>query len=128
MNKTVVLVILLMVVSFGVAFLLSPRETNAPTDEPIEESQNEVGTFNEVGNIVKDNPGMEPGLWYVVYEQAGSPAVSKVLEFLPTSICVQNAGNNPCEPELFNQGNRVRVEGSLTNEDTVEVVRMEFVD
>lgn len=56
--------------------------------------------FAEDGNVVRDNPGQRPGVWYLVYEKPGQPGLSVELDLSRTVI-----------PSLV-QGQRVHVEGT----------------
>ncbi len=80
------------------------------TDTPPEEIN-----FNEEGNLIKNNPGFKPGVWFLVYEKAGSPALSVELLFEKIE-----------EPNLT-VGQRVYVEGIL-NGSVVSVTKLESID
>lgn len=58
-----------------------------------------VADFSADGNVVRNNPGLKPDVWYLVYEEPGVPARTVELEF--TEIAT---------PALA-QGQRVHVEG-----------------
>lgn len=74
----------------------------------------EENNFVKTGNLVKDNPGMEAGAWYLVYDMPGSPAVNKKLSFNEKSICFESCS------ELI-QGERVIIKG--IDRDGVVLVR-----
>lgn len=40
-----------------------------------------VVSFSETGNLVRDNPGAPPGVWQLVYEKPGAPALTVSLDF-----------------------------------------------
>lgn len=69
-------------------------------------------TFLETGNLLQNNPGMEPGVWYVLYEEPGQPAVSAALAFDAESRCISPAVQATCDPSTFLQGSRVTVAGT----------------
>jgi len=70
--------------------------------------------FSQDGNLVKNNPGSKPDTWYLVYDQAGSPAASKELSFssVPNSVEV---------------GMRAHVEGYATDQ-LVEVRKIDILN
>jgi hypothetical protein len=80
-------------------------------------------SFNRSGNLMKDNPGLAPGIWYLSYEEAGAPGLSIKLSFPEHAVCVATDGSS-CAIEDLAQGDRVRVMGD-TNGDTVMVRRVE---
>ncbi|MDD5145374.1 MAG: Gmad2 immunoglobulin-like domain-containing protein [Candidatus Pacebacteria bacterium] len=67
--------------------------------------------FSKTGNLVKDNPGFKPGVWYLVYEEPGMPALNAELKFSADSGC--NIGNNSksCHSVAFETGERVQISG-----------------
>jgi hypothetical protein len=93
-----------------------------------EEEVAEPQAFDKTGNIVKDNPGMEAGVWYLVYEEAGSPALNTMLQFSSLSVCVEGEESSTCEPDLLSQGDRVRVTGNETGGGAILVAGLEFID
>ena len=62
-----------------------------------------TSAFSAEGTVVKDNPGLRPGVWYLVYERPGAPALSVELDL--------NAVDVPYID--LRQGERVHVEGTL---------------
>lgn len=66
--------------------------------------------FVHEGNLVKDNPGLEPGVWYLSYEEPGSPGLSVPLLFDHDSRCGIEGMLQVCNIS-FDQGERVRIEG-----------------
>jgi len=79
--------------------------------------------FSRTGNLVIDNPGLEPGIWYLVYEAPGSPANSAKLSFDSKSVCRNQ--NNSCLDLVV--GEKVSVKG-IKDGDAVTVREMEFLD
>jgi len=68
--------------------------------------------FSEAGNIIgQDND------WQLVYEKPGQPALTADLEFGPQSSCFAGAdqGLRPCLPPFWSSGDRVKVEGQVTD-------------
>lgn len=80
-------------------------------------------SFNRSGNLMKDNPGLEPGVWYLSYETAGTPGLSAKLSFPEHATCTVTDGSS-CAIKELKQGDRVRVMGDM-NGDTVTVRRIE---
>ena len=74
-------------------------------------SNEETINFTQEGNLVKDNPGQEPGIWYLVYDRSGQPALSTQLQFDAQSQCHDGALNSSCDPSTFLQGMRAKVKG-----------------
>jgi hypothetical protein len=64
--------------------------------------------FQETGYLVKDNPGFKPNVWYLIYETAGSPALTQELNF----------DDEQGMPGLI-VGNRVTIDGVLNTDTNV---------
>lgn len=84
-------------------------------------------SFDGTGNIVRGNPGMEPGTWYLVYDEPGRPGVSVALQFASSSTCVVAGTTTPCTTYVFEQGQRVRVVG-IREGASIDVLRVEDVN
>jgi hypothetical protein len=68
----------------------------------------EENNFIKTGNLIKDNPGLESGTWYLVYELPGTPAINKKLSFDEKSVCFESC------TELI-QGEKVIIRGIESN-------------
>lgn len=79
------------------------------------------------GNLVINNPGMEKDVWHILYEERGSPALTKALQFSPQSVCAVGNENAACTPESLTVGTRVRILGTEIDADTISVVRLEIL-
>jgi hypothetical protein len=79
--------------------------------------------FEKTGNITKDNPGMETGIWNLIWEEPGAPALSVSLVFNENSICVKDDIEKPCVPDKFTQGARTKIIGK-NKEGVVSVNKM----
>jgi len=66
----------------------------------------EQTNFSETGNLVKDNPGLKPGVWYLVYEKPGSPALSTEIKFSEDSVCKIGTISQPCQQIALGNGDR----------------------
>jgi len=67
--------------------------------------------FSETGNLVKDNPGFKPGVWYLVYEKPGAPALNAELKFNEDSFCQVGSVSQSCQITPFEAGDRAQVTG-----------------
>jgi hypothetical protein len=69
-------------------------------------------TFRKMGVLVRDNPGLKPGVWYLVYDLPGAPGVTQELSFDSKSfLFVDDRSQNYAEGILSN-GLHVSVEGN----------------
>lgn len=59
--------------------------------------------FAHDGVVIKDNPGFKPGVWFLSYEEPGSPGLSVELDL----------NSVPAPYISLTQGERVHVEGTL---------------
>jgi hypothetical protein len=89
-------------------------------------------TFSKAGVVVQDNPGYEPGVPFLIYEEPGAPALTKKLLFIGESFCASRTGGLPClamshAPFIdVYLNNRVIVEGVLDG-DAVSVLAIRLV-
>lgn len=67
--------------------------------------------FSETGNLVKDNPGLKSGVWYLVYEKQGAPALYNELKFSLDSVCQIGSIFESCDSVVLEAGDRVEVVG-----------------
>ena len=82
-------------------------------------------SFQQVGNLIKDNPGLLPGVWYLSFDTPGKAGNSIPLTFSQTTHCTKKDGTL-CTTETFTQGVRVRILGDTT-EEGVTVRRIEII-
>lgn len=99
--KTIAGILLLPMLAIA-AWFLFPIQTvpHAPRPE----------MFRQVGNIVRNNPGLVPDTWYLVYEEPGASGRTQRLEFNGGSRCGSTEMLKICDI-TFQQGERVHVEG-----------------
>ncbi|MDD2274314.1 MAG: hypothetical protein PHI91_00145 [Candidatus Pacebacteria bacterium] len=71
----------------------------------VDSSEKENIDFIKTGNVVINNPGTEEDVWYLVYDEPGSPAKSVKLFFE--------------EVPNINIGDRVTVEGTIEGEKVI---------
>lgn len=107
-------ILLVPLIALGVLYISGERN-RAPT-----------GTFEAEGNLVKNNPGFAPDVWYLLYEKPGTPGLAVKLEFNPESTCLIHGVHARCDMS-FEQGERVRIEGKRYD-DTVLVDTLYFVE
>lgn len=83
--------------------------------------------FDETGNLVIDTPGLPAGVWHLVYEAPGAPALTAALEFTAQSRCLLPTGVAVACDEL-EVGMRARVEGQELPDGTVRVQRVHLIE
>lgn len=131
-TKIIIGVVAIILVVFSVARFISPEDTwicsnnqwikhgNPSSPQPAtgcgNNSGNIVVDFDEVGYFVKDNPGFKPGVWYLVYEKPGQPALYKELAFDSKSVCKFNDKQGACPDVLLPSSALTRVLGVTIGE------------
>lgn len=83
-------------------------------------------SFQQVGNLIKDNPGLLPGVWYISFDSPGAPAQAVALSFETPTLCTIAKDGTPCPTPILTAGVRVRILGNTAGE-TVTVRRMEII-
>ncbi len=79
----------------------------------------------QTGTLTRNDPGLTPGVWYVLYEEPGTPALTKRLSFDQNTVCIRNGQSGPCLRSIYEKGLRVTVRGS--DEDAgIHVQEMEI--
>lgn len=96
--------------------------TSSPTTQPT--ASPEPG-FDATGNLTRDNPGQPPGVWVLVYEAPGAPALTVELAFGDESECLSEGGAVPCEG--LSAGDRVRVVGAEVD-GVVRVLTLDVIE
>lgn len=79
--------------------------------------------FEETGTLTRNTPGLTPGVWYLLYEETGNPALTMRLSF-EDAECIVNGVRGACERSVFENGLSVTVRGDREN-DGVLVEEME---
>lgn len=116
MKRIIIGIILLVLVMLGLYFLYRydvinmPNGQNgiSPTSTPTTTS-----SFQGEGALVRNNPGLTPGIWYLVTDQPGAPGLSYELSFTTGSTCTIGSAKVDCLNMSAENGQRVRVEGEL---------------
>jgi len=86
--------VIVAVVGLGIGWYFYASQTSNPSKED---------GFVRDGVVIKDNPGFKPGVWFLSYEEPGSPGLSVELDL-----------NSVSAPYIsLMQGERVHVEGTL---------------
>ncbi|MDD5569259.1 MAG: hypothetical protein PHG23_02495 [Candidatus Pacebacteria bacterium] len=67
--------------------------------------------FSHTGNLVINNPGLEPGQWYFIYEAPGAPALKVKLSFSGSTACKNEMQQTLACSEIEVQGARVAIQG-----------------
>lgn len=109
MNSKITFIVFGALAALGLIIFFSVR-----TAPPANDQQNGMSTltFSETGNLVRNNPGMEANVWYLVYEKPGQPGLSMPLYFNQNSNCRTGTSTSPCDPSQLQQGTRAEVKGS----------------
>jgi hypothetical protein len=93
MNRYVIAAVGVVVLVFTAWYLYAPQ-TPAPAPED---------NFAHDGVVIKDNPGFKTSVWFLSYEEPGSPGLSVELDL----------NSVPAPYISLTQGQRVHVEGTL---------------
>jgi hypothetical protein len=120
-------VIVLAIILILSARIISPEDTwlcvkgewtkhgNPSSAKPLVGCGQEVAStavnFNETGHLVKDNPGLKPGVWFLVYEKPGVPALTTELSFDSGSKCKLNGTEGICPDVLLPGSALTKIEG-----------------
>jgi hypothetical protein len=135
MKKNTIIILAIVVVILGSLFVLrlvSPEDNwicvdnswvkhgNPSAPKPANGCGDSVAViaidFDETGHFVKDNPGLKPGVWYLVYEKPGSPALYKELVFDNQSVCMFNGKQGTCPDVLLPSSALTHVRGMISGE------------
>ncbi len=97
-----------------------------------DDSKEEVGKFDffQSGNLMINNPGMKEGEWHLSYEEKGSPALKKMIDFNEEHVDCY-AEEDVCS-KFFSkddslQGARVEISGE-EKEDEVNLLKIKFLE
>ncbi len=114
--KGFIIVVLIVFVSVGF-YLHNKTEEGSLTEK---------ANFIEEGVLIKDSPGLEPGIWYLSFERAGSPGLKEELYFDSRSQCFID---DEIDCSLLDDkmiGTRVFIEG-LQEDNKVLVYKLEKI-
>jgi hypothetical protein len=128
-------IFILIIAGVFAAVTMTPLGTYMFNTEPEEGTQatieKEIITFSKIGVVVENNPGLQPGVPYIVYEEPGSPGLYQSLSFDARSICVTVSGASPCivmedRIDATFSGNRVLLQG-ITQGENVLVRKLQLL-
>ncbi len=72
--------------------------------------------FSVTGNLLRDNPGLPPGVWHVSYEAPGQPGLVQPLIITEESRCEIDDIIGSCDSAQLTPGDRVSIEGTETED------------
>ena len=81
-----------------------------------------VADFSETGHFTRDNPGLKPGVWYLVYEKPGAPALTAELRFTSASSCKYGPTEGSCPDVLLPSSAMTHVTGIKNTDGSVTVL------
>lgn len=112
-KKAIIAAVLLIgVVGIGYYLYVSrAKPAQAPSSPPPAARDQATDNFSKTGNLIRNNPGMKPGLWYLVFDEPGAPASSVELAFTGKSRCIIGSYDGACTESLLILGARVEVIG-----------------
>lgn len=113
-NKKTIIAVIAVVLIICVGYVIY-RLFITPDHNQNGNSKTPTSTVDVTGSLVRNNPGLKPNTWYVVYEQPGSPALSLELSFNAGSTCVVNDSEINCSKLDVLNGQHVQVKGVRTN-------------
>lgn len=116
---------ILMVAGAAVSYLNWGRDQKVipPVSQNDEQVLNEkIDTYS--GNLIKDNPGLRQGIWYILYEQPGESALNAMLVFDEKSICSNGGAAESCDPLKFENGSKASVAGIAQENGSILVMDM----
>ncbi|MFH0852008.1 MAG: hypothetical protein V1845_00135 [bacterium] len=116
-------IVIIVILSVAAALAVWWLQTEEPLVETINANNLESIGFSHTGNLVKNNPGMERGMWYLLYENPGQAALTAKLVFSGGSLCTIAGKESVCNVSKLGVGNRVTVDGRLSN-GTVQVQKL----
>ena len=122
----IILLVVSIVVVLALAWFLIQQSENARIETPSGNGATfaPAEVFDRTGNLVRNNPGLEAGMWYLIYEAPGLPALTQRLIFTTSSTCMQGGVESLCNADAISQGQRARVFGEMRGE-SVTVTRLE---
>jgi hypothetical protein len=120
-NKIIGIIIFIVAISLIGYLFFNEKEKS-------KESEVEVD-FSATGNLIMNNPGLEEGKWYIVYEKEGSPGVTKKLVIGENDIACKGEEGNCSDFFNFKNniiGERVELKGEERGSEVV-VYEVEFL-
>jgi len=122
-EKVSLAIVIIVILSVAAAVAVWWSQTEEPFVETISANNLQSVGFSHTGNLVKNNPSMEKGVWYLLYEEPGKAALTAKLAFSGSSLCTITGKESICNISRLGVGNRVTVDGRLNN-GTVQVRKL----
>ena len=122
MKKNIIYtVVVLAIVGAGIFYLNNYIYQEKQGDSFPDDVANEtVIDFDRTGHLVIDNPGLKPGVYYLIYEAPGAPALTVELIFDADSVCEFSGTQSECPGIILVASSLTRVRGTI-EEDSVRV-------
>ena len=105
------IVVLLLGVALGYTWYVSRHNLASNPANQSANGDQTTDNFREEGNMVENNPGLKPGVWYLVYDQPGAAASTVELVFTDTSKCTIGTLVETCVANDIVLGARARIIG-----------------
>ncbi|OGE74050.1 MAG: hypothetical protein A3I07_01200 [Candidatus Doudnabacteria bacterium RIFCSPLOWO2_02_FULL_42_9] len=115
--KNIAAVVVLILIGLAVERFAIRRESPPPIPQET--------NFDFTGHIVRNNPGLKPDTWYLIYEKPGQPALNVELKFDEKSFCFVNDQSIFCSEYTFTVGQAIHVEG--VEKDNIVLIRQMIV-
>jgi len=127
MKKIIIFVVIIIVIFLGYIVWKSNTVPNTPV-----EITSEPTNFAKTGVIIFNTPGLKPNVPYLIYEEPGSPALTKELVFDPLSVCAAENGSTECIAmsvtlDVPFGGKRATIEGIKQADDTILVRKLQKI-
>ncbi len=120
--KIIIVFLLVLMLVAGVYFFINLEKT--------EERREVEFSFSATGNLIINNPGLESGKWYLVFDKEGAPGVTKSLTIKEDDI-VCKGEEKDCSDFFSSRddiaGARVKIEGEEDGSDVI-VYDIEFLE
>jgi hypothetical protein len=114
-NKTwawmIGIIVVLLVGALGYTWYASRHTSNNTLGTPAKNRDQPTDNFTQEGNLVENNPGLRPGVWYLVYDKPGASASTVELMFTDASKCTIGTLVETCVANDIVLGARVRITG-----------------
>lgn len=79
--------------------------------------------FEQTGALIRNAEGLTPGMWYLKYENPGTPGLTMRLSFDAETLCIDRENRGPCTRSQFENNLAVRIWG-MRDADGVRVKEM----
>ncbi|MFA5188040.1 MAG: hypothetical protein WC460_01615 [Patescibacteria group bacterium] len=118
-NFKIILILFVTIIFLSGCNLVVKPVNNVNLNQNINQPVQNEFNFFATGNMVKNNPGLKPDTWYLVYEEPGAPALTMELKFDQNSKCNVENTQVLCasinSADFFQQGEQVTVKGTKSD-------------